>query len=128
MSNTHLEGPAPALQDSGKRETYITGGAREPSDGRGAYELLPPGPVHRLAIHYERGAQKYAPRNWERGLQTGRVMQSLLRHAFKYLSGSRDEDHLAAVVWNAFALMHHEDALKAGTLPKELDTLPVVRS
>jgi hypothetical protein len=117
----------PCLADSGARETSVTGGLREPSSGRGAYELLPPGPIERLAKHYENGAKKYASRNWEKGIETGRIMQSLLRHAFKYLGGSRDEDHLAAVAWNAFALMHHEDALLVKQLPRELDTLPCLR-
>jgi hypothetical protein len=26
----------------------------------------------------------------------------------KYLSGRNDEDHLAAIAWNAFAIMHYE--------------------
>jgi hypothetical protein len=114
------------LSDSGAREVSITGGLREPSTDRGAYELLPPGPMHRLAVHYERGSRKYAKRNWEKGIETGRIMQSLLRHAFAYLAGGRGEDHLAAIAWNAFALMHHEDAIKAGALPAALDTLPCI--
>jgi hypothetical protein len=120
-----LPPPAVALKDSGARETSITGGMREPAPiEKGAYELLPPGPLHRLAVHYAKGARKYADRNWEKGIETGRIMQSMLRHAFQYLAGKRDEDHLAAVVWNCFALMHHEQSIRSGALPKELDTLP----
>ncbi len=120
----------PVLPGLGKPQAAaLEGGAlREVDDpSRGYFELLPPGPLTRLAAHYGRGAAKYAPHNWEKGLETGRIMRSLLRHAFGYLAGNRDEDHLAAVAWNAFALMDHEDRLRSGELPRALDTLPCLR-
>ena len=120
--------PSSGLADSGARESSVTGGLRETDNPeRGFYELVPPGPLKRLAVHYARGAVKYLPRNWEKGIETGRTFRSLLRHAFTYLAGDRSEDHLAAIAWNAFALMDHEDRLKAGALPRELDTLPLLR-
>lgn len=116
------------LKDSGARTSSVTGGLRETDNPeRGFYELVPPGPLKRLAVHYARGAVKYLPRNWEKGIETGRTFRSMLRHAFSYLAGDRSEDHLAAIAWNAFALMDHEDRLKAGTLPRELDTLPLLK-
>ena len=87
---------------------------REPDEERGYYELLPPEPIRRLAVHYERGAKKYAPRNWEKGLPWSRCIRSLLRHAFQWLAGDRSEDHLAAVCWNAFALMEYEKSYPDG--------------
>ena len=31
-----------------------------------------------------------------------------MRHARKYIMGYKDEDHLAAVIWNAFCLMNND--------------------
>ena len=36
-------------------------------------------------------------------------VDSMLRHGQQYLAGDRSEDHLAAVAWNAFSLMHFEE-------------------
>ena len=77
---------------------------------------------HRIAVHYARGALKYADRNWEKGLETGRTVSSLYRHLDKAKRGLVDEDHWAAASWNAIALINHLPRLKAGTLPRELDT------
>jgi hypothetical protein len=38
-------------------------------------------------------------------------MDSLLRHAFSYLDGKRDEDHLAAIAWNAFGIIYNEEVM-----------------
>lgn len=77
---------------------------------------------HRIAVHYARGAVKYADRNWEKGLETGRTVSSLYRHLDKAKRGLVDEDHWAAAAWNAIALINHIPRLKSGELPKELDT------
>ena len=77
---------------------------------------------HRVAVHYARGAAKYAERNWEKGLETGRTVSSCLRHLGKAKAGHTDEDHWAATAWNAIALIHHIPRLRSGELPKELDT------
>jgi len=102
------------MKDSGKRTSFKTGAVRETDSGRGYYELLPPEPIRRLAVHYERGAGKYPDRNWEKGMPWSRCTRSLLRHAFQWLAGDNSEDHLAAVVWNAFALMEYEKTYREG--------------
>ena len=51
-------------------------------------------------------------------------LDSAIRHAFKLLSGSVDEDHAAAIMWNAAAFIFTQDAIERGVLPKELDDLP----
>lgn len=113
------------LRDSGEREKFTTGAIREPDTDRGRYDLLPPRPLRRLAIHYERGARKYAPRNWEKGLSWSRCFCSMVRHAFQWLAGDNVEDHLAAVVWNAFTLMHYEEFYAEGCdIPARKKFLP----
>jgi len=47
------------VKDGGKRHTFTGGGQREPSTGKGRYDLLPPEGILRLAKHYENGARKY---------------------------------------------------------------------
>lgn len=97
------------ISDSGKREQFASGAIRECREGKGRYDLISPYALMRLARWYELGAKKYEDRNWEKGLPFSTCIDSLLRHAIKYLAGWTDEDHLAAVAWNAFALMHFEE-------------------
>lgn len=100
--------PENKISDSGKRESNATGATREPDKGKGHYELMSLYATARLARWYELGAEKYAPRNWEKGVSVNRCFRAILRHAFKYIAGWRDEDHLAAVAWNACTIMHFE--------------------
>lgn len=101
------------MQDSGERMTYENGGMREPSTGKGAYELVSPFAWERIAIWYELGARKYADRNWEKGIPFGRLIQSAIRHMIRWMKGDRSEDHLAAVCWNVMAMMHFEETGQA---------------
>lgn len=99
-----------SIDDSGKRISYGEGMAiREPSDGKGRYDLISPFATMRLARWYELGSKKYADRNWERGMPFSRYINSLKRHIDKYIMGMEDEDHLAAAAWNIFAIMHHQE-------------------
>ncbi len=118
---TYFEKP---IKDSGKRDSFETGAVRDVGTDKGAYELISPIFLRRLAIHLERGAKKYAARNWEQGMPMGRTMQSLIRHAFQYLAGDRTEDHLAAIACNIQFLIHYEEAIAAGVLPPQLNDLP----
>lgn len=100
----------PPIDDGGERITYgETGATREPSDGKGRFDLVTPFGMMRLAKWYEAGAKKYAPRNWEKGIPFSRYTDSALRHIFKFIMGMTDEDHLAAAVWNLMAIMHHQE-------------------
>jgi hypothetical protein len=111
-------------RDSGQRRAFTTGSQRDDATGKGRYDLLPREAIHRLAQLYERGAAKYDPRNWEKGQPLSVVTNSMLRHAFQAAAGLDDEDHLAAVAWNAFAAITILERIAAGTLPAELDDLP----
>ena len=112
------------LKDSGERQTFETGAIREPNLGRGRYDLISPIALKALAIHYERGADKYDERNWEKGLPLSRHLNSAMRHLQNYLEGDRSEDHLSACVWNCFCIMHDMVMIERGLLPKSLDDLP----
>lgn len=112
-----------AVKDSGKREKFTTGSQRDSREGKGRYDLISPIALKRLAIHYQNGAAKYQERNWEKGQPLGRYLDSALRHLVSYLAGCREEDHLAAAAWNAFAFIHTEQLIREGKLPRELDDL-----
>jgi len=99
------------LPDSGKREDFDTGAVRDTQENKGRYDLITPIGMRRVAIHYERGAQKYDERNWEKGIPASRCFSSAKRHLDKWLMGMDDEDHLAAAVWNILAIMHFEEVL-----------------
>ena len=101
------------IQDSGARINYDHGAMREPSTGKGAYELISPFAWERIAIWYELGARKYADRNWEKGIPFGRLIQSAIRHMIRWMKGDRSEDHLAAVCWNVMAMIHFEETGQA---------------
>lgn len=112
------------VKDSGgPREEFESGSVRDTEDGKGAFDLLPPGPLRRLAVHYQNGAKKYSRRNWEKGQRLGRYLSSAMRHIMSILEGKHDEDHEAAVAWNMFAFMFTADKIRQGKLPKELDDL-----
>ncbi len=107
-------------------EKFPTGSVRDSREGRGRYDLLPPEAIYRLAVHFANGAVKYGDRNWEKGQPLSRYLDSALRHLFRYLSGSRAEDHLAAVAWNALCCIQTEHWINKGKLPQELDDMNVV--
>lgn len=94
--------------DSGARESFASGAVRDVQEGKPRYDLIPPVPLKRLADLYARGAEKYDDHNWAKGMNTSRILASLLRHIEAYRLGDKTEDHLAAAAWNAFAIMHFE--------------------
>jgi len=93
------------IKDSGERHVFSTGMQRD----SGAKLLRPdliwmPGLV-RLAEHYGKGALKYAERNWEKAAtveEMDRFRTSAFRHFIQWFRGDRDEDHMAAVIFNLF--------------------------
>lgn len=97
------------MQDNGSRYEHETGALREDVSTKGMRpELIPPEALMRVATWYGDGAKKYSDRNWEKGLPFTNCIGSMFRHLIKYMNGHEDEDHLAAIVWNANALMHYE--------------------
>ncbi len=111
------------LPDSGQREEMPTGSVRDTRVGKGRFDLLPPHALKRLAQHFENGAMKYGDNNWLKGQKTSRYYDSAMRHLFAYMEGSREEDHMAAVAWNAMAIIQTQYLISIGKLSKELDDL-----
>lgn len=105
-------------KDSGLRQEFDSGAVRDTQDNKPRYDLIPPKGLKRVAELFARGAYKYDDHNWRKGMPSSRFMASLLRHVEAYRRGERDEDHIAAVVFNALALIEFE-----GTEWDDLTTL-----
>lgn len=118
---TNLDGK---INDGGERINYGENAAqREPSTGKGRPDLISPFATTRLAKWYELGSFKYGDRNWEKGMPFSRYTASLERHVIAWKKGDQSEDHLAAIAWNAFAIMHHQELgeLQWDDMPHYLD-------
>jgi len=96
-------------KDSGQREGFDSGAVRDTQNGKPRFDLIPPGPLERLALLYGRGAEKYDEHNWTKGIPVSRCIASLMRHVFQFIKGDKDEDHGAAILFNVMCIMHYED-------------------
>lgn len=112
------------VKDSGSRRTAVTGAVRDVPAGKGRFDLLPYFGLLRIAQQMEAGANKYAARNWEKGMPLSWFADSALRHLTKLIAGFDDEPHLSAVIWNVMCYAETEERIKRGLLPAELDDMP----
>ena len=112
------------ILDSGSRRSFGTGAVRDVASNKGRWDLLPFETLNDLAVHFERGCQKYGDRNWEKGIPLGEYLNSAMRHLWKWWLGRNDEDHLTAFVWNAVCLMETARRIRNGALPADLDNRP----
>src|SRR5688572_29208939 len=93
------------VKDSGERQTFATGSVRDTEDGKGDYSLLPWIALRRFAIHLQNGAKKYGRHNWRKGQHFSRYYSSAIRPLSKWWMDYRDEDHLAAALFNICAIL-----------------------
>ncbi|MCI0655532.1 MAG: DUF5664 domain-containing protein, partial [Acidobacteria bacterium] len=77
------------------------------------------------AEHLERGALKYAARNWEGGQPLSWFLDSGGRHVVEWAQQEAGEDSLTAAAWNLLAALETRERIKAGLLPEALDDLPL---
>lgn len=111
--------PAFGMHDSGRRREFRTGAVRDIDESKPRPDLISPFALLRVGQWMALGARKYGERNWEKGIPVSACYASMMRHALKWAAGERDEDHLAAVVFNAQAIMHYEALGRA-----DLDDMP----
>ena len=79
-------------------------------DGKLPMHLLPPELLTEVAKVLAFGAKKYAPRNWEKGMDWSRVYASLMRHLVRWQEGEDIDpetglNHIAHVACNAAFLL-----------------------
>ena len=94
------------------------------AEGKPRPELISPFAMERLAEWLRKGAEKYAPRNWEAGIPLSRCTASLCRHLLKFQQGVTDEDHVAAILCNAMFIAHIQEMCNRGILPESLLDMP----
>lgn len=92
-----------------ENKTFPSGAVRSKDADDTRFDLISPIGLRRLAARYALGAKKYDDHNWRKGMPHSDLLNHLMRHANLYNSGDRSDDHLAAVAWGAFALMHFEE-------------------
>ena len=112
------------MKDSGERQQFGSGAVRDTAEDKPRPDLISPFATERLGKWLKLGAQKYAERNWEAGMPVSRCIASLYRHLMSYHQGCREEDHLSAIMFNAMAVIHYEEMVERGVLPKELLDMP----
>lgn len=99
-----------ALKASDERKA--PGEALRYDDGKSRVDLIDPNFILALGDHYQRGAKKYAERNWEKGMLFSRCYASAQRHLLAFWAGE-DTDaetgtlHVVAVAWNMAAIHHY---------------------
>ena len=81
--------------------------------GKLRYDLIPAYPLYEVARAYTVGSVKYSDRNWEKGMNYGKVFAAMMRHAWSWFTGEKydpvdGQHHLASVAWCAMALMEYE--------------------
>lgn len=94
---------------------FDTGALRSTTVDHLAYDKIPPIGLRRLAERCKKGEINYPGEypglNWLKGLPATDVINHMMAHFEKYRAGDRTEDHLAALAWGAFVLMHYEEAM-----------------
>lgn len=93
------------IKDSGERTQFYDAsgkeiGVRDMHAGKGRMDLLPLTAVMEVSKLCEAGALKYGEHNVDKGIPLHSLIDSGIRHAFKFWSGWEDEDHLTAACWN----------------------------
>lgn len=56
--------------------------------------------IQELAIHFQKGAEKYGERNCEKGIPLWSFTDSGLRHMNQWFLGISDENHYISAIWN----------------------------
>jgi hypothetical protein len=82
------------------------------------FDLICPTGLRRLALRYGLGSLKYSDYNWCKGVPMRERLNHLIKHLNAYMDhGNEGDDNLAAIAWNAFALMHYEEDCKHHEAP-----------
>jgi len=80
--------------------------------GKIRYDLIPSYPMEQIAKVFTKGAEKYAPHNWKKGMPWSEVEASLLRHLEAYRAGEDFDPetgmyHMAQVAVNAMFIIDY---------------------
>lgn len=98
------------MPDDEVRSVSSTGGEKGVKGAR--FDLIPTGPLFKIAEHLGIGASKYSDRNWERGYEWSKSYASLQRHIVAWWGGEDNDpelgsSHLAAVAFHVLVLLEY---------------------
>jgi len=96
--------------------TFKTGAVRDDDNGKESYvETISWTALKRYAQYMTSKKAKYGQGNFKKGIPIESYEESMVRHMQKYIANKyeggnceKDEDHLAAIVFNALGIMHEE--------------------
>lgn len=99
---------------------FKTGAIRDTQEGKESYvETISWSAFKRYAIYMTNKKTKYGSGNFKKGIPIDNYEESLIRHMQKYLANKYEggtvepnEDHLSAIVFNVFGIMHEEERKK----------------
>jgi len=107
-----------------KMQKFSSGAVRAENTDKGRFDMISTHATTRLAKHYQNGAKTHPEDNWKLGLPMRKIYDSMNRHCIRYLAGDRSEDHLAAIMWNAAAMIHQEEMHIRGRIDPKLMDMP----
>lgn len=111
------------MKDSGERRKFDSGAQRDRGDLKPRPDLISPFFQERLGWICAKGAEKYEPRNWEKGMPLSVFLESAERHLMQFKQGDMSEDHVGQAAWNLMCIIHFEELMKHG-VHLELEDLP----
>lgn len=82
--------------------------------GKLRYDLIPGDVLREIAAVFTYGATEYGDRNWENGIEYGRLFAASQRHTWDWMSRIRTQDekshlhNLAHAIVNLMMLLHYE--------------------
>lgn len=76
------------------------------------FDLIPVEALEEVAKVFTYGATKYAPRNWEKGMDWGRVFAAMMRHSWAFWRGETHDPetgfhHMAHAAFGCLALIQY---------------------
>lgn len=115
--NSHIEIPSKPHTDALNREEGLgrpdLAQGTKFDGGKTRLDLLSPSVLTEVGRVLTFGAQKYAPRNWEKGIDYSRCYGAALRHMIAWSGGERLDPemkthHLANAITNLMFVLHYE--------------------
>lgn len=107
-------------QENSNITQFASGAIRDSQVGKECYiETISWTAMKRYAQYMTAKKSKYGAGNFKKGIDIESYESSLLRHIQKYLANKyeggnieKEEDHLSAILFNAFGIIHEEERVK----------------
>jgi hypothetical protein len=98
---------------------FKSGAIRDDQEGKVDFiETISWTALNSFAKYMTSKKSKYGKGNFKKGIPDWSYEQSLLRHVDKYLrnkyengNDEKDQDHISAILFNAFGLLHNRDKM-----------------